>query len=282
MLRLFLDKSTKTVYRLAHFAYVDYSKSTRQLEIKMKKLLITIWLTFLCFMLMGNVHAWEIPPYLRINSGARMWFSNLQGDLIQPNRSKIDFSDALGLSTERLAWEIFGSLRIDNIHVFRFRAEPFTKYESSNGSYQVIRDFRFGYDLDFFMSPQILFGGNIELSALSLETKVNNVIAGDIAYNYHENRTRAVPLLGLHGTFFPVMDSIALRPHFSSRFGWWNYESLEAWDWEIAAAVDIPINRLWTWGLSGGFRFWHTKMKREFDTVDLNRNGFFLETNLLF
>lgn len=248
----------------------------------MKRFLIIAWLTVLCFLLLGNVHAWEIPSYLRINSGARMWFSNIQGDLIQPDRTKLDFSEHLGLKKERLTWEIFGSLRVDNIHVFRFRAEPFTSYESKNDSYQVIRDYRVGYDLDFYMSPQVLFGANIELDILGLETRVNNVTSGAVTFNYHDSRTRAIPLLGLHGAFFPVLDAIALRPNLSSRIGWWNYEGLEAWDWEVAGAVDIPVNRLWTWTISGGYRFWHTKMKRDVDTVDMNLKGFFLETSILF
>ncbi len=248
----------------------------------MKRFLIIAWLTVLCFLLLGNVHAWEIPSYLRINSGARMWFSNIQGDLIEPDRTKLDFSEHLGLKKERLAWEIFGSLRFDNIHVFRFRAQPFTSYESKNDSYQVIRDYRVGYDLDFFMSPQVLFGANIEVDILGLETRVNNVTSGGVTFNYHDSRTRAIPLLGLHGTFFPVLEAIALRPNVSSRIGWWNYEGLEAWDWELASSVDIPVNRLWTWTISGGYRLWHTKMKRDVDTVDMNRTGFFLETSVLF
>jgi hypothetical protein len=248
----------------------------------MKRFLITTWLTVLCFLLLGNVHAWEIPSYVRINSGARMWFSNLQGDLIQPDRTKLDFSEHLGLKKERLAWEIFASLRFDNIHLFRFRAEPYTIYESKTDSSQVIRDYRVGYDLDFFMSPQMLLGANIDLQALGLETKVNNVTTGAGTFTYQENMTRAVPLLGLHGTFYPVIDAIALRPNFSARFGWWNYESLQNWEWEVASAVDIPVNRLWTWTINGGYRFWHIKMKRDIDIVDMNRNGFFLETSVLF
>lgn len=248
----------------------------------MKRILFQTWLTAMCFLLLGDVHAWEVPNYLRINAGTRMWFSAIQGDLIQRDRVKLDLINNVGLNQNKLIWEFFGSLRYANVHVFRLRIEPQTVYDSKGDSYFQTRDFRLGYDLDFYMSPQILFGANLDLEILNNETKVSNVVVGNTVYDYSDSQTRTIPLIGLHGTYYPILDNVALRPNVSARVNWWNYESLETWDWEVASAVDVPINRLWTWTVNGGYRFWHTKTKRDRDTVDINRTGFFVESSLLF
>lgn len=249
----------------------------------MKKLVVTAWLTAMCFLLLGNVHAWEVPPYLRVTAGTRMWFTVLEGDLIQKDRTKLGLAENLGIQKDRLVWEFFANTRFNNIHVFRVKVEPTTTYDQSrNDSYQKIWNVIFGYDLDFFMSPQILFGANVEMVMLGLETRVKDAVVASSAFNYREEGTRIFPTLGLHGTYYPVLESVALRPNISSRVNWWNYDSLENWDWEVACGVDIPINRLWTWSINGGYRFWHTKIKRERDTIDMNRMGFFVETSVLF
>lgn len=249
----------------------------------MKKLLVISWLTILCFLLLGNVHAWEVPSYVRIISGSRMWFSQLEGDLIETDRTKLGLTENLGIKKDKLVWEFFTNFRLDNIHVFRFRFEPLTNYdESRNESSLKIVDFRAGYDLDFYMTPQVLFGANVDLDTIKVDTKVRNVTVGGTFFNYSDDSTRAVPSLGIHGTFYPIMDGISLRPNISGRVNWWNYQDRETWDWEAAAAVDIPINRLWTWSINGGYRFAHVKFKRDRDTLDMNRMGFFLETSLLF
>lgn len=247
----------------------------------MRKIVIA-WLTALCFLLLGNVHAWEVPNYIRMTSGARMWFTVLDGDLIQDDRTKIDLIDNAGIERNKLSWEFLTSVRAYNIHVWRFRAEPLSGYESKNDSYLRVRNYRTGYDLDFYMSPQALFGANIDINITNLETRIQDVIVGGNTYTYQDSKTRTTPLLGLHGSFYPILDDISLRPNVSARVNWWNYENLETWDWEISGAVDIPINRLWTWTVNGGYRFWHTKFKRERDTIDINRMGFFLESSLLF
>ncbi len=248
----------------------------------MKKLFVQAWLTVLCFLLLGDVHAWEVPTYLRINSGARMWFTQIQGDLIQKNHLKLDLGDNVGIKPNKLAWEFFTNFRFHNIHVLRFRAEPLTTYESRDNSYLQVRNFRLGYDLDFYMSPQMLFGANLDLSFTNYDSRVRNVTIGDATFDYSTSQNRTNPLLGLHATYYPILEEISIRPNFSTRVNWWNYESLETWDIDMSAAVDVPINCLWTWTVAGGYRIWHTKTKREKDTLDLNRNGFFLETSLLF
>ena len=101
-------------------------------------------------------------------------------------------------------------------------------------------------------------------------------------FTYGDNQTRAIPTIGLHGTFYPIINGISLRPNWFARVNWWDYQTLETWDWETGAGVDIPVNRLWTWSMSAGYRFWHIKFKRDRDTVDMNTSGFFLETSLLF
>ncbi len=249
----------------------------------MKKIVVIGWLTVLCFILLGNVHAWEVPSYMRISGGARMWFSSIEGDLIQANRTKLGLAENLGLKKEKLVWEFYTNLRLDNIHLFRFKIEPFSLYDQSrNDSYQQIRTFQFGYDLDFFMTPQILFGANIDLNLYNLDTRVNKVTVGAILYDYQEKNNVTVPTLGIHGTFYPILSGVALRPNITGRVNWWNYDGLETWDWEVSGAVDIPINRLWTWSVNGGYRYWHLKTKREIDTADLNRMGFFIEASLMF
>ena len=249
----------------------------------MKKLVIIGWLTALCYLLIGNVHAWEVPPYLRITTGSRMWFTLLEGDLIQKDRTKLGLGENLGLQKDKLVWEFFTNTRFNNIHVFRIKWEPTTTYDQSrNDSYQKIWNLDLGYDLDFFMSPQVLFGANADMVILGLDTRPKDVVVGAAMYNYKDEGSRVFPTIGLHGTFYPVLEAVALRPNIFSRVNWWNYDNLECWDWEVATAVDIPVNRLWTWTINGGYRFWHTKIKRERDTVDKNRMGFFVETSILF
>lgn len=249
----------------------------------MKKFAITIWLTLLCFFLLGNVHAWDVPTYLRVNSGTRMWFTLLGGDAVQKDRTKIDLIDNLGIKRDKLVWEYFASVRVENIHVIRLRAEPFTdSYQSGSGSYQKIGTGSLGYDLDFYMTPQLLFGCNFDAGIMGLETRVKDATVANSFYNYLQKGTHFVPGAGLHGTFYPILDGISLRPNISGRFKWWNFNDLEAWDWEVAAAVDVPVNPLWTWGVTGGYRVWHIKLDRSQDTLDLNRTGFFIETSVLF
>jgi hypothetical protein len=211
-----------------------------------------------------------------------MWFSQVEGDLLQSDRTKLGITENLGTNKDKLAWEYFANFRVDNIHLFRFRAEPSTLYESRNDSSLQVGDYRVGYDLDFYMTPQILFGANVDLDIFKINTRVRDVTAARAVFNYADDSSRLFPLLGLHGTFYPIVESISLRPNISARVNWWNYQSLETWDWEVAAGVDIPINRLWTWCVSSGYRFWHVRFKRDRDTLDMNRMGFFVETSILF
>ncbi len=249
----------------------------------MKNIILTIWLTVVCFLLLSNVHAWDMPPCLRVDGGVRMWFTSLQGDLVQNDRTKLDLSDNLGLKRDGLVWDFFASARLYNVHVFRFRAEPYAYYEQARG-YSSLRvaDHRLGYDLDFYMAPQVLFGANFDLEILNVDTRVSNVVVANSVFSYSDNQTRAIPTIGLHGTFYPIINGISLRPNWFARVNWWDYQTLETWDWETGAGVDIPVNRLWTWSMSAGYRFWHIKFKRDRDTVDMNTSGFFLQTSLLF
>jgi hypothetical protein len=249
----------------------------------MKKTLVTIWLTLLCFLLIGNVHAWDVPPYLRMSGGARMWFSVLGGDLLQRDQTKIDLTTNLGLQKDQLAWEFFTGVRFDNIHVVRFRAEPSTTYEQRRSDSMLrVRDFRLGYDLDFFMSPQLLFGANADLDIVTAQTTVQGVTVGRVLYNYNDSTTRVIPELGFHGIFYPILQEIALRPNLSGRVNWMNYEGVGVVDCELGVGVDVPLNRYWTWNVTGGYRLQQMKLKRDRDTLDMNRTGFFLETSLLF
>jgi hypothetical protein len=249
----------------------------------MKRLALTVWLTLLCFLLLSNVHAWEVPSCVRINGGVRMWFGALEGDLIQPDRTKLDLADNIGLKRDNLIWEFFASTRINSIHVVRFRAEPYSLYEQSRGdSFLKVRDFRLGYDFDFFMNPQVLFGANLDLDFLTVDSRVSNIVVANQVFSYSDSQTYVTPALGIHGTFYPILTGISLRPNITSRANWWNYQTLETWDWEVAGGVDIPVNQLWTWSINAGYRFWHVKIKRDRDTLDMNRSGFFLETAVLF
>lgn len=249
----------------------------------MKRIAIIAWLTLLCFLLLANVHAWEVPSYVRLSGGTRLWFNALAGDLIQRDRTKLGLIDNVGLKRDTLVWEFFGSARFENIHVFRVRAEPATRYDqAANNSYHKVANWRAGYDLDFYMSPQALVGANVDLDIMTLDTQVTNVTVGGTLYNYKDGETRAIPSFGLHGTFYPILQGVSLRPNLSSRVNWWNYDNLSTWEWEAAAAVDIPVNHLWTWSVNGGYRVWHVDFKRNQDEVDMTRTGFFVESSVLF
>ena len=249
----------------------------------MKKLILVANITILWFLMAVTVYAWEVPSYLRANGGVRMWFTNIEGDLIQLDRTKIGLGENMGLKKEKLVWEFFASMRFDNAHVFRLRAEPSTVYDqSSNDSYLQIKDWRLGYDLDFYMTPQMLFGANVDLVFAGYDTKISNVMVGGSVYNYRTEANKVFPTLGVHGTFYPVVQGIALRPNIAGRVNWWNNSDFETWEWEALSGVDIPINSYWTWNVSTGYRYDHIKFKREIDTLDINRGGFFLEASLLF
>jgi hypothetical protein len=249
----------------------------------MKKIILNISIMILSALMVQTALAWEVPSCIRANGGFRMWFSNIEGDLIQLDRTKIGLGENMGLTKEKLVWEYFASMRFDNVHVFRLRAEPSTVYDqSSNDSYLQLKDWRLGYDLDFFMTPQVLLGANINLVFSGYDTKVSEVVVGATTYNYRSEANKVFPTLGVHGTFYPIVEGIALRPNISGRVNWWNYRDFETWEWEALTGVDIPVNMYWTWNVSGGYRYDHIKFKREIDTLDANRSGFFLETSLLF
>ncbi len=249
----------------------------------MKKSLVTIWLTVLWYLLLVNVYALDVPSFLRMNGGARMWFTELSGDVVQGDRTKIDLIENIGLTKNLLVWEFFGSARVSNVHVFRLRVEPSSLYsQSSTDSSLKVNSLRLGYDADVVMTPQLLFGSNMDLDIFRVGTQVRKAAVAGNLYNYDESETKVIPSIGVHGTFYPIVEGIALRPNISGRINWWNYQNTEMWDGELATAVDIPVNPLWTWTIGGGYRFWHTKFKRERDTLDMNRSGFFLETSILF
>jgi hypothetical protein len=254
-----------------------------RMVLEMKRFVVTTWLTALCFLLLSNVHAWEVPTYMRVDGGARMWFTVLDGDLIQNDRTKLDLVDNLGIKRDHLVWEFYSSFRFSNIHVLRLRYEPYADYDrAQSGSYQKVRDIRGGYDLDFYMTPQLLFGANADVGVFSVDSCVKNVTVGNALFDYRVSQNQFVPTVGLHGTFYPILEGIALRPNLFGRVNWWNLNTLETWDYELGAAVDVPLNHLWTWSVHGGYRFWHIKFKRNRDTLDMNRSGFFVETSLLF
>ena len=54
----------------------------------MKKLILVANITILWFLMAVTVYAWEVPSYLRANGGVRMWFTNIEGDLIQLDRNQ--------------------------------------------------------------------------------------------------------------------------------------------------------------------------------------------------
>ena len=87
-----------------------------------------------------------MPAFFRLNAGSRTWFSALQGDLIQGDRTKVDLTDNVGIDSNKLVWEFFANFRLDNIHVLRFRTEPSSVYNSRGDSFQKIRYFQVGYD----------------------------------------------------------------------------------------------------------------------------------------
>ncbi|MFH0824973.1 MAG: hypothetical protein V2B18_19650 [Pseudomonadota bacterium] len=249
----------------------------------MKKLLVIAWLTVLCFLMIANVHAWEVPSYIRVLSGTRMWFSVVEGDLVQADRTKLGIKENLGLKQDKLVWEWFGSVRVENIHVFRLRTEFQTSYDQArNESYQKFGNVRLGYDLDFYMTPQLLLGANADLDILTLDSRVSNVVVGGAVYNYSQTSTNVMPALGVHGSFYPILEGISLRPNLSGRVNYWSYYGNSCWDWEAAAGVDVPINQLWTWQMNGGYRMWNTKVKRERDEADITRGGVFIESAVLF
>jgi hypothetical protein len=105
---------------------------------------------------------------------------------------------------------------------------------------------------------------------------------GNTLFNYSDNQTRLIPSVGLHGTFYPIVAGVALRPNLFARVNWWDYETVGTWDCELGTAVDIPVTELWTWTVKGGYRIWNIKLKRDHDTVDMTRRGFFIETSVLF
>lgn len=249
----------------------------------MKKIILFINVSIIFALSVLTAYAWEVPNYLRANGGVRMWFTKIDGDLIQRDRTKIGLGENMGLQKDQLVWEFFASTRFDNIHVLRLRAEPSTTYDqSANDSYLKIKDWRLGYDFDFYMAPQILFGINLDLVFVGYDTEVNNVTVAASTYNYRLDSNKFFPTLGVHGTFYPIVEGIALRPNIAGRVNWWNYHNFETWNWEALTGVDIPVNPYWTWNISGGYRYDHIKFKREIDTLDVNRSGFFLETSLLF
>ena len=62
-----------------------------------------------------------------------MWFTTLQRNLIQSDRTKLDLTENLGLKRDDLVWTFFAEARIKNIHVLRVRAEPYSADQQSGG-----------------------------------------------------------------------------------------------------------------------------------------------------
>lgn len=227
--------------------------------------------------------AWEVPAYLRIDSGARLWFSELDGDLIQEDNTKIGVDTNLGLKTDQLAWEIFGSGRFDNIHVVRLNYQMETAYENAKtGSTQKFWNLDLAYDLDFYMTPRVLFGTHSKVTILHVDTQVKDIEIGETPYNYSSKGSHTIPGVGLHGAYYPIIGGVAIRPVVTGRASWWNQGTTQNWNWEVATGMDVPLTTLWTWSLSGGYQFRRIKLQRDTDSVELDRRGFFIQGSLLF
>ncbi len=249
----------------------------------MIRAIVAILIGLICLLPGVDACAGSFPPYVRLNGGARVWFSRIDGDLIQPDNTKLGLTENLAINPEKVTWDYFGSLRLDNVHVVRFNGEIGTAYEQSrNDSFLKTWSAQATYDLDFYMTPQFLLGSHTSVGVWGMETLVINVKVGETVFNYQEKITKVFPSLGFHGIFYPILSGIAVRPNFSGRLNWWNYESLELYDWEAAGAFDIPLNRNWTWSMGGGYRFCRVGLKRNKDRIEIKRTGFFLETSLLF
>ena len=78
----------------------------------MKKILFMCWLIVACFLIIVNAYAWEVPNCVRADAGVRMWFTVLEGDLIQSDRTKIGIAENMGLKRDKLAWEFFANVRL--------------------------------------------------------------------------------------------------------------------------------------------------------------------------
>ena len=62
----------------------------------MKKIILTISVFILSALIIETGYAWEVPNCIRANAGVRMWFSNIEGDLIQLDRTKIGLGEKHG------------------------------------------------------------------------------------------------------------------------------------------------------------------------------------------
>ncbi len=248
---------------------------------KKRAILLIILFIQTSFPILGQ--AWQVPSYLRLDAGVRLWFSELSGDLIQDDKTKIGIDTNLGLKPDQLTWEIFGSGRFDNIHVVRINWDTETLYENPHtGSSHKVWNIDLAYDLDFYMTPRILFGTHSNVSVLNLKTLVSDVEIGEIDYNYSSSGYHTIPGIGLHAAYYPIMGGVAIRPTIMGRASWWNQGATQNLKWEVSTGMDVPLTSLWTWSLCGGYQFSHTKLKRDADSVELNRKGFFIQGSLLF
>ena len=220
---------------------------------------------------------------MRLSGGARVWFSKIGGNLIQPNQAKLGLCEDLGINSEKVVWDMFGALRLDNVHVLRLRGETGTSYDQSKtDSFFKTWNVQATYDLDFYMTPKFLLGSQSAVTILGLESFVNNVTVGDTVYNYQERSWKMVPSMGFHGIYYPILIGIAVRPNVSARVSWWSYESIQLRDWEVAGSFDVPFNAFWTCSIGGGYRAWSLNLKRDKDRIDINRTGYFLEASFMF
>ena len=79
----------------------------------------------------ANAFSGEAPPYVRLHGEAKVWFSKIGGDLIQPDQTKLGLTENLGINSEKVVWDMSCGLRLDNVHVLRFHGEVGTSFTIS-------------------------------------------------------------------------------------------------------------------------------------------------------
>ena len=82
--------------------------------------------------------------------------------------------------------------------------------------------------------------------------------------------------MGFHGTYYPILMGIAVRPNMSARVSWWNYESIRLPRLGSDPLIAVTLNAFWTCSIGGGSRAWSLNLKRDKDGIDIHRTGYFL------